>query len=457
MRKQAVLIALLAAALVPGGCAKKNTEGAGQTAAKTEAAADTSGQSGADTQSTGADSQSEADTQSSGANSQSGADTQSPEARSQTGQDTQNTGTGSQTGDNTETGADTQSAGADSQTGTDNTSTASTPTVSAEDAAAALSQGNTLLTQGEYESAAAAFNQAIAGKADLEASYRGLGIAKLAMEDYEGAITAFDQALANAGADALEMEYDISYYKASALVHLDRLNDALDVYNNLAAYKPEVKTYTGRGAVYARMGNLDMARADFDQAISMDSKNYERYMEIYQVLAAAGRADVGQEYLKKALDIDKDKNKNRLEKGKVYYYMEQYDKAKTELEQADSSQNPEVTLFLAKTYEALGDPSYAQNLYRQYLDQDGSDGSIYNLIAVSQMKAGDYEGGLATIQEGLEKASSGKQELYRNEIAAYEYLLNFSEAKAKMETYLAAYPEDSEAAREYTFLKSRSR
>ena len=435
MRKQAVLIALLAAALVPGGCAKKNTESQEQAAAtKNEAAADISGQTGQDTQSTGADNQTGTETQSSGA------DTQSTAADSQTGTDTQNTEAGS-------------------QAGTDNTVAASVATVSAEDAAAALTQGNTLLTQGEYESAATAFNQAIAGKADLEAAYRGLGIARLAMGEYEDAITAFDAALANAGADAQEMEYDISYYKASALVRLDRLNDALDVYNNLEAYKPEVKTYTGRGAVYARMGNLDMARADFDKAVSMDSKNYERYMEIYQVLAAAGRADVGQEYLKKALDIDKDKNKNknRLEKGKVYYYMEQYDKAKTELEQADSSQNPEVTLFLAKTYEALGDPSYAQNLYRQYLDQDGSDGSIYNLIAVSQMKAGDYEGGLATIQEGLQKASSGKQELYRNEIAAYEYLLNFSEAKTKMEAYLAAYPEDSEAAREYIFLKSRSK
>ena len=438
MRKQAVLIALLAAALVPGGCAKKNTESQEQAAAtKNEAAADISGQTGADTSD-----QTGQDTQSTGADNQTGTETQS------SGADTQSTAADSQTG------TDTQNTEAGSQAGTDNTVAASVATVSAEDA---LTQGNTLLTQGEYESAATAFNQAIAGKADLEAAYRGLGIARLAMGEYEDAITAFDAALANAGADAQEMEYDISYYKASALVRLDRLNDALDVYNNLEAYKPEVKTYTGRGAVYARMGNLDMARADFDKAVSMDSKNYERYMEIYQVLAAAGRADVGQEYLKKALDIDKDKNKNRLEKGKVYYYMEQYDKAKTELEQADSSQNPEVTLFLAKTYEALGDPSYAQNLYRQYLDQDGSDGSIYNLIAVSQMKAGDYEGGLATIQEGLQKASSGKQELYRNEIAAYEYLLNFSEAKTKMEAYLAAYPEDSEAAREYTFLKSRSK
>ena len=295
MRKQAVLIALLAAALVPGGCAKKNTESQEQAAAtKNEAAADISGQTGQDTQSTGADNQTGTETQSSGA------DTQSTAADSQTGTDTQNTEAGS-------------------QAGTDNTVAASVATVSAEDAAAALTQGNTLLTQGEYESAATAFNQAIAGKADLEAAYRGLGIARLAMGEYEDAITAFDAALANEGADAQEMEYDISYYKASALVRLDRLNDALDVYNNLEAYKPEVKTYTGRGAVYARMGNLDMARADFDKAVSMDSKNYERYMEIYQVLAAAGRADVGQEYLKKALDIDKDKNKNRLEKGTVYY------------------------------------------------------------------------------------------------------------------------------------------
>ena len=231
MRKQAVLIALLAAALVPGGCAKKNTESQEQAAAtKNEAAADISGQTGADTSD-----QTGQDTQSTGADNQTGTETQS------SGADTQSTAADSQTG------TDTQNTEAGSQAGTDNTVAASVATVSAEDAAAALTQGNTLLTQGEYESAATAFNQAIAGKADLEAAYRGLGIARLAMGEYEDAITAFDAALANAGADAQEMEYDISYYKASALVRLDRLNDALDVYNNLEAYKPEVKTYTGRG------------------------------------------------------------------------------------------------------------------------------------------------------------------------------------------------------------------
>ena len=99
MRKQAVLIALLAAALVPGGCAKKNTESQEQAAAtKNEAAADISGQTGADTS-------------------------------DQTGQDTQSTGADSQTG------TDTQNTEAGSQAGTDNTVAASVATVSAEDAA----------------------------------------------------------------------------------------------------------------------------------------------------------------------------------------------------------------------------------------------------------------------------------------------------------------------------------
>lgn len=213
----------------------------------------------------------------------------------------------------------------------------------------------------------------------------------------------------------------------------------------------------GRGAVYAQMGNMDMARADFDKAVSMDSKNYDLYIEVFRILDTAGRNDIGQEYLKKALEIDKDKNKNNLEKGMVYYYLGQYDKARTELEKIKGDGAAEITLYLAKTYEALGDSAYAQTLYREYLEKDSADGNIYNMIAVSQINAGNYQDALATLQEGIEKARYGKQNLYRNEIAAYEYLLDFASAKTKLEAYMEAYPQDAEAAREYIFLKSRSR
>ena len=240
------------------------------------------------------------------------------------------------------------------------------------------------------------------------------------------------------------------------MVRLGRLNDALELYNNLVAYKTELKTYVGRGAVYAKMGNMDMAREDFDRVISKDSKNYEQYIEIFRILDSEGRKDIGQEYLKQALTIDKDKDKNNLEKGKIYYYLEQYDKARSELEKIKGT-DAQVTLYLAKTYEKLGDAAYAQTLYREYLEDDSSDGNIYNMIAVSQMNAGDYQEALSTLQEGIEKAEYGKQNLFRNEIAVYEYLLDFDTALEKMEVYLASWPEDEEAAREYIFLQSRSK
>lgn len=320
-----------------------------------------------------------------------------------------------------------------------------------------FAQGMDALAIGEYDKAILEFQQVITEEEDLEQAYRGIGIARMGKEDYEGAIQAFDQALAEAGAEAGALEYDISYYKASAMVRQDRLNDALDVYNRLVDYRPETRTYVGRGAVYARMGNMDMARADFDQAVSQDGKNYDLYIEIFQMLKEAGRTDIGQEYLKQALNIDKEQNKNNLEKGKVYYHMEQYDKARTELEKIKEDADPEVLLYLARVYEALGDFSYAESLYREYLEQDSSNGNIYNMIAVSEMAAGDYEDALTTVQEGLEKAAYGRQDLYRNEIVVYEKLLDFDAAKVKMEEYLANYPEDEAAAREYIFLKSRSR
>jgi len=47
------------------------------------------------------------------------------------------------------------------------------------------------------------------------------------------------------------------------------------------------------------------------------------------------------------------------------------------------------------------------------------------------------------------------QTLAFNEIVAYEYLGEFKQASVLMENYVRTYPDDSEAAREYEFLKTR--
>ena len=53
------------------------------------------------------------------------------------------------------------------------------------------------------------------------------------------------------------------------------------------------------------------------------------------------------------------------------------------------------------------------------------------------------------------KARLAEQELRRNEIIALEYLQDFVQAREKMTSYLADYPDDEAAAREYEFLQSR--
>lgn len=68
----------------------------------------------------------------------------------------------------------------------------------------------------------------------------------------------------------------------------------------------------------------------------------------------------------------------------------------------------------------------------------------------------DPESALAAFQAGLaSEDKSCMQTLKLNEIAAYENLAQFQKAAVLMESYLASYPDDERAKREYEFLKTR--
>ena len=57
---------------------------------------------------------------------------------------------------------------------------------------------------------------------------------------------------------------------------------------------------------------------------------------------------------------------------------------------------------------------------------------------------------------GLElPGGEGKQELYFNEIIAYEKKLDFLSARDKCRTYVEMYPTDEEGAKELEFLNTR--
>ena len=77
-------------------------------------------------------------------------------------------------------------------------------------------------------------------------------------------------------------------------------------------------------------------------------------------------------------------------------------------------------------------------------------------LGIEALEQGDYDDALTYIQMALSlEGDKDEQLLRRNEILAYENKKDFASAKTKMESYVADYPDDAAAAREYQFLQTR--
>ena len=90
-------------------------------------------------------------------------------------------------------------------------------------------------------------------------------------------------------------------------------------------------------------------------------------------------------------------------RGKVYYYMEDYSNAK-ELTEAVNQKSTEGMLLLGMVYRAQGDTSNARSMYQQYVAADGSDPAKgYNGLSLCDMDDGSYDSALENISKGLER------------------------------------------------------
>jgi len=291
-----------------------------------------------------------------------------------------------------------------------------------------------LMESMDYQGALAVLDEAAEQKENSRLIARGRGIAYLETGRYDEAVQSFLQALADSNGLVENIDYDLNYYLASAYSYAGRFQEAKEVYDAILAMRPKEKdAYYLRGNVEMELDQYNEAKADFDQAVSMDPKNYDRLFAIYEVLTLSS-----------------------FDKGRLYYYMENYQKAYVELEDAKSDDKAESSLYLGKAYEATGDFNYACNVYRSYLEKHGDSAVMYNQLGVCEMKRGNYSVALEAFQAGLTLQDKSIQQILAfNEIVAYEYLGNFERAASLMENYLTMYPGDQEAAREESFLATR--
>ena len=96
--------------------------------------------------------------------------------------------------------------------------------------------------------------------------------------------------------------------------------------------------------------------------------------------------------------------------------------------------------------------------FKGILDQsiEGANVDSYNGLALCALQSGDPDSALVYIGEGLAlEGNQGKQELYFNEIVAYERKLDFVMAREKCRAYAERYPTDQRGQKELTFLSTR--
>ena len=285
---------------------------------------------------------------------------------------------------------------------------------------------------------------------------RGRGIAYMGMTQYEEAEKYFLAALDCSNGIPEDMDYDINLYLAAVYTKQEKYGKAEEVYNSILALRPkddDVKFL--RGIARLKLNKYAEGKEDMDQVVAKDPKNFERVLQIYEAMEAAGHKDAGQGYLTDALQNYEDQMSNFI-KGRMYFYMGDYQKAYVALEDAKKDGGVEAYLYLGMAYEYTGDYNYASSVYNSYLAKQGDDARIYNQLGLCEMKKGEYSNALSAFQAGLQvEGNTMKQSLLFNEIAAYEYLGDFAQAKVLLNKYLTMYPDDEDAQREAGFLATR--
>lgn len=317
-------------------------------------------------------------------------------------------------------------------------------------------QANADLEEANYDYALNEYQACISAGYKLAQSYRGSGIVKLRTGDYQGAIDDLTNALNDEKTGKSDRK-DLLEYRAAAELKAELYDQAMADCQTLAEdYSLNANDYYLTGCVALTMDSYDEASSNFSEAYGSDS-TYEMAIQIYEAYLGQDMEADGTRYLEAALKTEAKTADDYCERGKVYYYMDDYENARTELTTAADKGSTEATLILGMVYMAQGDTSNARSFYQQYIDADGDDPAKgYNGLALCDISDGDYDSALQNISQGLGDATSDEmRDLLFNEIVVYEKKLDLSTALSKAQEYVQTFKDDDAAAKELTFLQSR--
>lgn len=200
------------------------------------------------------------------------------------------------------------------------------------------------LSQGSYKYALEEYQSSIQNGVKLAQSYRGAGIASLRLGKYEDAVNSFTEAL-NCDKVSKSLRKDILSYRATAELKSGKYEDAMADCQTLGEdFSMDAGSYFLTGKVALAMDSYEEAASNFKQAYGEDS-TYDMAIEIYEAYLDKDMEADGTRYLEAALSSEAKDAQDHCDRGRVYYYMEDYSNAKKELLEATKKDNTEALLF----------------------------------------------------------------------------------------------------------------
>lgn len=291
---------------------------------------------------------------------------------------------------------------------------------------------------------------------EKQLKYREEGITLMENGKYEEALESFQEALDLSLGEIGEEELDICFYKAEAQYKLGDTESAMATYTAIIDYNDNAAAYFLRGNLYYSLGDEENAWKDYAAAVENEKDDYELYIGIYEAMAAHENETEGQEYLKRALELTGTKAYDKMQKGRINYLLGEYTTAISLLEEAVAGKENTAYFYLAEIYADQGDEESSNTNMNAYMKSGVADSyGLYN-IACGQLEKGNYDLAIECLCSALQMDNvPNKQIIMKTLVIAYEQTLDFDSARDIMKEYVELYPDDDEAAREYTFLQTR--
>ena len=184
-----------------------------------------------------------------------------------------------------------------------------------------IDQGMEKIQNGDYEGALGDFASAEKEGQHLIESYRGSGMAYMALGEYDKAVESFDRAVDLTSEKQKEVRKDILLYKATALYQSGDYEGSAKVCDTIQTFGDTVDAYYLQGLCYMELDEKDKASVDFTTAVKLSPQDYDLLLNIYECYSDKNLSAEGDTYLQQALAINSDDTEDIYQKARIYYFL----------------------------------------------------------------------------------------------------------------------------------------